>query len=550
MKTNVVLVLTVALLVMNGSTPAAADEKQSGQEPVESLLVTWEHANWSLPLLVAHEKGYFAEAGVNVSLHKLEGAVTSHISETDIINGHGLYLMSQSDATPEAVRFVHPMSMRKGGDMIKGLLAKRTMGVRTWEDFKAKKKSIALGRSGDSGLIIDLLRSKGLTVFGNDSDITSFLVGYSKRFAEVDDAIALYGWSSDVRRVMEEKPNSYVLLGKNLECEAMANPYYVACTYVNVKACATKQESLRRYISAIDKAIGFVRQHPRKALEIVPHYSDWQPEEAALFGVYHYDKSAEEPDFNAIQKARDKDLREFWLESLSGQSPQQTNAAGEPSIESRPHVLKGTISQQLRGWIVPGKSLATVRVPLKRGIVVDIGKYTLQKEGKVLAECIGLALPEMTSAGITGNLNAGSSNTPLPRLGLRPQKTVEERTTTTDVSYVNSFASLRVKKGIVVGQGLKLRPEDDSHVFLASRETTCLLASDGYKTTTEMDEHVERSGLKIPWQDTIRLLFATPMIESAVVELVSADGTSEVVQLIASEKVRGTSKGPEEASTE
>lgn len=85
------------------------------------LKVTWEYAGWSLPFLVAMDQGFFEEVGVNVAPRKIGGAIALDISETDIVNGHGLYLMNKKEVSPKHVKFIHTVSMRSTGDMIKGV---------------------------------------------------------------------------------------------------------------------------------------------------------------------------------------------------------------------------------------------------------------------------------------------------------------------------------------------------------------------------------------------------------------------------------------------
>lgn len=274
-----------------------------------TLKVTWEYASWSLPLLVAIDQGFFKQAGINVVPRELKGE-SFHISEADIITGHGLYVMTKEpDATK--LRFIHTVSMRASGDMIKGFITKKDAGVSTWKDLKGKRKQIIVSGIDDVTLLTDFLRRQGLTVSDADSDIPSFLFGYSEKFAETPEAIALYGWSQDVRRYLEKQPQSYLLLAKNLETVAVADPYYVACTYINAHSYTTKPGAINGYLQVIDKAIDFIRQHPEKAKAVIPRHTEWKAQDVTRMGMHHFDKTGEALDFAALNKAQNRDLRPF-----------------------------------------------------------------------------------------------------------------------------------------------------------------------------------------------------------------------------------------------
>jgi ABC-type nitrate/sulfonate/bicarbonate transport system substrate-binding protein len=299
-----------------------AQENIPASKNTAQLKVTWEYAGWSLPFLVAMDQGLFKQAGVNIAAKKVGGPMSLNISETDIVNGHGLYLMNKKGVGPEHVKFIHTISMRSAGDMIRGFVVKKEAVIKKWKDFKGKKKLIALGSSTDSLFLVDFLRQKGLTVFGRGADITGFAIG-SSRFAKDPHIIALYGWSKDIRKYMETQPNSYMLLGTNLECIAITDPYYVAVTYVNSKTYVEKAKLVKVYLQVIDQAIDIIRQHPIKALAVIPKYTKWKPEDASRMGVYHFDKTDESPDFAALQKILKKNPHHFYFSGI------------EPDKESR-----------------------------------------------------------------------------------------------------------------------------------------------------------------------------------------------------------------------
>ena len=293
--------------------PAEEPPKEPQTIAGPPLTVSYEYAGWSLPFIVALDKGYFEKHGVNISPRQLEGSPTLDISELDIINGHGFYVLKKEGFEPTDLKFTHPFAMKKDGDMVKGLLVKKSAGITTWTDFK--HKGIVISSSSDMDLLQKVFESKGLTVFGDNADIPYFRTGGGAvaGFPEDKDADAVYGWATEIRKFQEEKPDAYFLLAKNLECEYIADPYFMGCTYINMESFGANPTAFRKYLKAIDEAIDFIRQDPKEALAVIPKYFDWEPNEAARFGVYHFHKSTEKLDFEALKKSEGKDLKEFFF---------------------------------------------------------------------------------------------------------------------------------------------------------------------------------------------------------------------------------------------
>lgn len=305
---NIIFPILACLLVMFGTVG-----KNIYAQEVNSIKVTYEYANWSLPFLVALDKGYFEKHGVEILPEKLEGSPTLDFSSMDIINGHGLYLLKKETIDPTIVKFIHPIAMKKDGDMVKGLLVKKSASIKTWPDFK--HKGIVISSFSDMDLLQNIFENNGLTVFGDSADIHSFQAGGGAvaSFPEDNGGDALYGWSSDIHKFMADKPNTYFLFAKNLECEYLADPYFVACTYINMKSFSHNPLAFRKYIKAIDDAIDFIRLNPKESLSIIPKYFSWTPEESARLGIYHFYKSTEQIDFKALEKSKDKDLKDFYF---------------------------------------------------------------------------------------------------------------------------------------------------------------------------------------------------------------------------------------------
>ena len=283
----------------------------------EAIRVTYEYANWSLPLLVAIEAGLFGKHGVAISTRKWEGSSTWNLSDLEIVTGHGMYLMKEAGASPDVLRFVHPFATRKDGDMVKGLLVKKSAGIQTLKDLSPKQTWI--GGFEHVWIMKKALEAEGVKVPGGELAGFTIKVGsWGKEFSQDSAAAAFFGWATDVRAIQELDPGAYTLLAKNLESTYVADPYFVGCSYVTVRALREKPQAVRRYVAAIDEAIDLCRLCPKAALGLVPKYFEFKPEEAARLGAYYFYKSSEPLELEALGKSQDADLAAFMLRGTEG----------------------------------------------------------------------------------------------------------------------------------------------------------------------------------------------------------------------------------------
>ncbi|WAC07398.1 MAG: hypothetical protein OS130_14405 [Thermodesulfobacteriota bacterium] len=305
-----------------GSHPPKPRAAMSNDEPdyegavpsnAPVLQVFYEYADWSLPFLVAMKKGYFRKRGIDVKPLKVGDLPALRFSDMDVINGHAFSLISETGASPTSIRFVHPFFYTKDGPMITGFLVKKTAQITKWGDFKGRKSTqLALKSLGDHGLIRKIMDSKGVDMKGVVCACGGDPV---KTFEENEAIVGVHGWGGDIQALMKKRPNDYVLLGKNLSAEFLADPYFVACTYVNTQSPRTQPKVIAKYVEAIDEAIEYIRRTPDRALAIVPKYMDFTAEAAAKLAVYQFCKSTEPIDFAALKKSTELDLKEFLYQT-------------------------------------------------------------------------------------------------------------------------------------------------------------------------------------------------------------------------------------------
>jgi hypothetical protein len=187
--------------------------------------------------------------------------------------------------------------------------------------------------------------------------------------------------------------------------------------------------------------------------------------------------------------------------------------------------LKGQASSELRGWTSEGKLLVAVPVPLPSGRSVDLHKYELRSDGRLLGQCVGIVPPEQFAGGVTGKVNQVRDNTPLPVAGLRPAGTVKNATGSLNITIQDFFYPVSVNNCLIVGQKLTMTAAGAGSYALADPSITYLLRPDGFRWTSEM-KGTKQSGFKVPLTEKVSLLFVVPSPANPLVELVSDEGVS------------------------
>jgi len=311
--------LKLSILLVFGLTfvNLSYSQKSNRSTTTTSLTVTYEYAERSLPLIVALEKGFFSKYGVNINPRKLKGE-SLNLQEVDIVNGYWLSFFEGEGINPTIMKFIHPFAMKKDGDMINGLLVKKSAGINSWKDFKAKTLVVPV-----EWLYYDVLKQvfelHGVDTRIGFEGISSLKVGGVAGFTNVKGGDALFSWAEEIKKLQEQNPNAYVLFARNLQSEYIVDPYFEGCTYINMVSFRKDSESFYKYINAIDEAIDFIREHPKDALAGIPKYFDSTLEEATRMGIYHFYKSQELPPWEAFRKVVDKNLEGFFFSSTKGE---------------------------------------------------------------------------------------------------------------------------------------------------------------------------------------------------------------------------------------
>ena len=280
---------------------------QHPQKPTKPLLgelkVTYEYPNYSLPFLVALDKGFFLKEGVKVIPIKLTSG-SSDISSIDVINGHDFYLLNEGRGTVLAVHF-----FSRKEDFAKGMIVKKSADIFDWKDFKGK--SVVITDIKDFSLLNDVFAEHGLKAHGTEGrDVTIQAGGGAVgSFPKDQNRHALYGSPSIIIPFMRQYPEEFELRWKDLGKKQNRESPLVACSYVKASLLPEKKKVVRAYLKAIDCAIDLIREDPKAAITVLPKYFNVDKEWAHNMAVFDFHKSDDVVDFTALSDKLGMDVQ-------------------------------------------------------------------------------------------------------------------------------------------------------------------------------------------------------------------------------------------------
>lgn len=293
--------LSILMLLLAAIAPSIGTAQQSS-----TLTVTYEVAEQSLPFLVALERGLFDKHGVKVTARRLRGEALD-FSDVDVVTGKGFDLLEGSGVTPTVIRFIHPFAMTKDGDMINGVLAKKSARISSWADFREKTVAVP-AEWMYNGPLRDAFRANGQVQLAErlgtgSGGIKALEVGGVDRFGTAAGADVLFSWGEDVKRYLALQPARYDLFAKNLQAQVVTDPYFVGASFVNMAKFGRKTAEFKAFTAAVDEAIDLVRQSPSDALALLPKHSRYSAAVAARVGLHHFFKSTEQLPVESLEKS-------------------------------------------------------------------------------------------------------------------------------------------------------------------------------------------------------------------------------------------------------
>jgi ABC-type nitrate/sulfonate/bicarbonate transport system substrate-binding protein len=302
-----IFLVTAAVTGMAGSCSRSPEIPT--KPVVGELIVTYEYPNYSLPFVVALDKGFFAEEGVKVTPKKIGTGDELDLSAVDVINGHDFYALKEGHGSVLAVHF-----FSRKADFEKAMLVKKSAGISDWKDFKGK--SVIITDMGDFPVLTDEFAKHGLKAQGTEGrDVTIVGGGGAVAgFPRNKDAHAIYGGSSTILPLVRQYPRDLELRWKDLGKKEMGATPLVACSYVKASVLSAKKGAVRAYLKAIDRAIDFVRREPNAAVASLPRFFDVDKDWARNMEVYEFHKSSDVIEFSALSAKLGVDVQACLLD--------------------------------------------------------------------------------------------------------------------------------------------------------------------------------------------------------------------------------------------
>lgn len=214
------------------------------------------------PLYVAIEKGYYRDAGLDISIdYSMENDNTVLVATNDIqfavVSGEQVLL-----ARAQQMPVVYVMAWYQQYPV--GIAAKTSSGITSVADLKGKKLGLP-GLYGASYIgAIALLDSAGL----KESDLTLDSIGFNQvemLITDNDDAVVVYSANEPVQ--LRKLGEDIVLFKVSDAIDLVANGLIT-----NEATLAEKPELVRAMVEATLKGITYAADHPEEAFEISKKY--------------------------------------------------------------------------------------------------------------------------------------------------------------------------------------------------------------------------------------------------------------------------------------
>jgi NitT/TauT family transport system substrate-binding protein len=265
-NSSIIGLLSVLLLAActNASTPpASASDTQTSEALVKiTLPVGYVPDIQFAPLYVAIDKGYYRDAGLNVSIdYSMENDNTVLVGTGDlsfaIVSGEQVLL-----ARAQQLPVVYVMSWYHQYPV--GIVAKTASAIKTVADLRGKKIGIP-GLYGTSYIgAIALLDSAGL----KQSDVTFDSIGYNQvaaLLAGKEDAVVVYTANEPLQLAKEGV--DYTLF-KTSDAVALVGNGLIT----NEKTIQNNPDLVRKMVAATLKGIQYASDHPDEAFQISEKY--------------------------------------------------------------------------------------------------------------------------------------------------------------------------------------------------------------------------------------------------------------------------------------
>jgi NitT/TauT family transport system substrate-binding protein len=262
MKKLLLLTLFLPTLLFSACAPIAPAEPPPAQLTPVRLPVGYIPNVQFAPLYVAIEKGFYREAGLDVTIDYSMENDNTVLTATDelqfaVVSGEQVLL-----ARAQQMPVVYVMAWYQQYPV--GIVAKASSGINSLADLRGRKLGLP-GLYGASYIgAVAMLDSAGLT----ESDLTLDSIGYNQvevLMTDKDDAVVIY---------TANEPNQLRALGAEIvEFKAADTMELVANGIItNEKTLQENPALVSALVNATLKGIDYTLQHPEEAFEVSKKY--------------------------------------------------------------------------------------------------------------------------------------------------------------------------------------------------------------------------------------------------------------------------------------
>lgn len=314
---TLVSVIILAIAIIGGVYYFAIREKPV--VPTEKVAVRIGHLALVQPIFVAQEKGYLAEAGLDVQLQKFSNAnlIMEALSRGEI-DGVGTIaystLFAFENSSPDKFRIYHGASETKDTGF-SALIVKKNSGITSPEQLKGKKIVMRSGLSSKSqGEVV--IKAIGLDI----KDV---------EFIQVESSLLISVFAKDeISAFLDIQPFATMIVQKGLgevlivspRAKYVLNPYPLAGAVLSREFIAKNPDVAKKFKSAIEKAIEFIRTNETEARKIFQKYLELEENIAINMPLAKFEKVSE-VDREAVAKLADYEVEHKILDK----KPDTTN---------------------------------------------------------------------------------------------------------------------------------------------------------------------------------------------------------------------------------
>jgi len=280
----IIIFLGAVKTYYNVKLPGEQDaNKASVLEDVNLILLQPDGDSSYILHLVAIEKGYFAEQGINLIANRRYGAESAG-EVKNLPDGGDLYLMGRGKTY--AIEAAHP-------GLIK-IFNINTQDQNKWNDAILVNKSLdinslsqlgknqPIGLLGESSARISIMN----ILLKNNSLNPDDYVLISEKMPDTDSVASRVGMIDDTLAranivyarepylsLVSEKNNWKRLIDEPLFAKNIFNPWIMNMTVFSTKFLKEKPVLAQKIVAAYDKAVLFIREHPEEAQAILSKYA-------------------------------------------------------------------------------------------------------------------------------------------------------------------------------------------------------------------------------------------------------------------------------------